>query len=162
MFRKNPMNFRFVPAANLDESCFYEHSIWSAWEEPEQNEVIANWGIDVDREWELAPPDTQNEYCFPYLGLDPLPLVRGIYQAADVFCASGHNLFGYLTGGFAFAVFFEEQIYRFNINMSAAGKESAAILASRLGLATSSIFPLKFKLRSPLYNGKEIVYEKFW
>jgi hypothetical protein len=156
------MQFQFIPQSELSEQCLRTHPVWIAWENPEQDEEISSWGVDVAAAWKKAPPSEDAEYCFPYLGQEPPALVRGVYLAATAHLASGQTLFGYLTGGYAFAVFYCGKTFLFNVNAAIHGKETAEHLGRSLNTAANSIFPIAFEPASSLYKGKEVEYQSFW
>ena len=154
-------NFRFIGIGDLSESIFFECPIWIMYEDPDQDEVIKEWGVDLKKAWSKKVENIEDEYYFPYLGKDKVALTRGIYLYCMVDFSSGHQLFGYITGGFAFCVFYKQKKYLFNKNMHDFGKETATRLASALSTDANSLFPLKFKPVSNLSPG-EVKLEKFW
>jgi len=156
------MQFQFIPQSELSEQCLRAHPVWIAWEDPEQDEEISSWGVDVAAAWKKAPPSEDAEYCFPYLGQKPPALVRGVYLAATAHLASGQTLFGYLTGGYVFAVFNCGKTFLFNVNAAIHGKETVGHLGRSLNTAANSIFPIAFEPASSLYKGKEVEYQSFW
>ncbi|MEW8441870.1 MAG: hypothetical protein AB2689_27300 [Candidatus Thiodiazotropha taylori] len=154
-------NFRFIGIGDLTETTFFQCPIWMLYEDPDQDEMIKSWGVDLEKAWETKEETEENEYYFPYLGKEKLSLTRGIYLYCMADLASGHQLFGYLTGGFAFCVFYKGKKYLFNKNMPDFGKETAAQLADALANNINTLFPIKFKPVSYLSPG-EVMLEKFW
>ncbi|SDZ42064.1 hypothetical protein SAMN05518854_1064 [Variovorax sp. YR266] len=152
--------FRFRTHQELTRAAFEEASVWVEWEEPEQDIEIASWGVDVAAAWKRrrAEPDPNGEYFYPYLGNTPVSLVRGTHVGAEARFSSGQTLPGYLTGGFAFAVFCGDEEIMFNVNMKREGQEAAARVARHLGVPEATLFPITFLAA----DGRSAKYEKYW
>jgi len=134
--------------------------VWVEWEEPEQDIEIDSWGVDVAAAWlrRRAEPDPSGEYFYPYLGSAEVSLVRGTYVGGEARLFSGLTLPGYMTGGFAFAVFCGDEAVSFNLNMKREGQEAAAQIARYFGLVEEQVFPITFTIK----DGRSAQYEKYW
>jgi hypothetical protein len=119
-------------------------------EDQEQAEEIASWGVDIDLAWQhrLKQPDPYGEYFYPYLGKANVELVRGTCIAATAETFSGKRLSGYLTGGFAFILFCNRDQVMFNVNIPDYAQEAATRVAQHLHVAEHEIFPIIFTTHS--------------
>lgn len=84
--------------------------------------------------------------------------MRGIFMGAQARLSSGQTLSGYMTGGFAFAVFCGDEAIMFNLNMKHEGQEAAARVARHLGVSEEQVFPITFIAN----DGRSATYEKYW
>lgn len=152
--------FHFRTLQELTRAAFEQAAVWVEWEEPEQDIEIASWGVDVAAAWQRrrAEPDPNGEYFYPYLGSAEPSLVRGTFMGAQACLSSGQTLPGYLTGGFAFAVFCGDEAVMFNVNMKREGKAAAARIAQHVGVSEEQVFPMTFIV----HDGRSATYEKYW
>lgn len=156
------MNFIFLPQEKLKEEAFLEHPVWILYEDPEQEEEIESWGIDVNSAWQSFELSEKDEYYYPFLGEAEPPLVRGTNVYCNIEAESGLILNGVLVGSFAFIIFHKGKSYMFNVNLPDFGQETNKELCQELGINNDQLFPLKFSLVSECFNGKTVKYEKFW
>lgn len=153
-------DFHFRTRQELTRAAFEQACVWVEWEEPEQDIEIASWGVDVAAAWlrRKVKPDQSGEYFYPYLGNAEAALVRGTYVGAEACMSSGLTLPGYITGGFAFAVFCGDEVVKFNLNMKREGQEAAARLALHLGVLEERVFPITYIIN----DGRTAKYERYW
>lgn len=156
------MEFRFVGAEHLTEDLFRENPVWIMYEDPEQDEEICSWGVDVDKAWKEKSSNPENEYYFPYLGIEEPALVRGTEVYCSVQTNCGGMLSGVLLGGFAFSVYACGEQYLFNRNMPDYGAKASRALCSALGASEDDVFPLTYTPIAKCYVGKKLIHEKFW
>ena len=104
----------------------------------------------------------ENEYYFPYLGLQEPALVRGTKVYCSVQTRIGKELTGLLAGGFSFSVFASGKLFSFNRNMPDLGATSSAELCSEIGENEDSVFPLSFKPKATCFSGKSTSHGKYW
>ena len=144
----------------MTRAAFEQAGVWVEWEEPEQDIEIASWGVDIAAAWlrRRAEPDPSGEYFYPYLGDAEVGLVRGTYVGAVARMSSGLTLPGYMTGGFAFAVFCGDEAVKFNLNMKREGQEAAARVARHLGVHEEQVFPITYTIN----DGRTAKYERYW
>lgn len=159
-FGASMQDFHFRTRQELTRAAFEQARVWVEWEEPEQDIEIASWGVDVAAAWRRrrAEPDPSGEYFYPYLGEAEVALVRGTYVGAEARTSSGLTLPGYMTGGFAFAVFCGDEPVNFNLNMKREGQEATARIAQHLGVLEEHVFPITFTAS----DGRTAKYEKYW
>lgn len=156
------MEFRFVGIQNLTEDIFKNYPIWIVYEDPEQDEEISSWGVDLEKAWEEKAVNPEDEYYFPYLGTQEPGLVRGAKVYCSVKTNGGKELSGVLIGGFAFSVFASGKQFIFNRNMPDFGAKSNRELCSAIGAKEQSVFPLTFTTIASCFAGKSVSHDKYW
>jgi len=162
MCKKQIMSkFEFIGIDALTEEAFKRHPIWVFYEDPEQDEEMISWGINLNEAWNDKKNNKEQEYYYPFLGSECPSLVRGIYLYCKVKLATGQELHGYLSGGFSFGIFAKDKKYTFNINMPDYAKTTAKELMDILSIKIESLSSISFEPISSLYT-KPVSYEKFW
>lgn len=156
------MDFKFIGIEELTEEIFKAHPVWILYEDPEQDEEISRWGVDLDQAWSWKNENQDNEYYFPYLGTQEPALVRGTKVYCSVQTSSGKKLTGLLTGGFAFSVFASGEQFSFNRNMPDFGTTSSTELCSAISAREDNVFPLSFTPKAPYFLGKSTIHGKYW
>lgn len=140
-------SFEFRTRSELTPTAFEQAPVWVMYEDQEQANEIASWGVDFGSAWHRrsTQPDPYGEYFYPYLGKAKVDLVRGIYIGATAETFSCKRLPSYLTGGFAFALFCGTDQVLFNVNLLAQGQEATARIARHLNVSEHHIFPIIFQ-----------------
>ncbi|MEQ5837778.1 hypothetical protein [Marinobacter sp. NFXS9] len=156
------MDFEFVGLQDLTDQLYKKHPIWVLYEDPEQDEDILAWGVDLEQAWRLKSENPEGEYYFPYLGSEPPGLVRGTTIYCNVQTAGGAQLTGTLVGGFAFSVFVSGEEYLFNTNMPDYGMKASKELCFALKEREETVFPLLFTPVAQCFSGRVVTHGKYW
>ena len=156
------MEFKFVCIQDLTENLFKAHPVWILYEDPEQDDEISSWGVNLEKAWEEKTENPENEYYFPYLGTQEPGLARGTKVYCSVKTNSGKELSGVLIGGFAFSVFVAGKQFIFNRNMPDFGAKSSEELCSAIGANEENVFPLTFIPTATCFLGKSANHDRYW
>ena len=54
------MEFKFLGIEELTENTFKAHPIWVLYEDPEQDEEISRWGVNLEKAWSMKTENQEN------------------------------------------------------------------------------------------------------
>lgn len=138
--------FPFLPKLNheFSEQDFLVSPVWATYYEPEEIELLVNFGFDrEDVEKLMSLCRNNDEYSFPLPAEAAEAPFNYLYLGVRATTKEGNKLIGYFTGP-CFGVFHNGKSYQFNLALPSRALQAATALA--VALDEKSVFPMQVEV----------------
>lgn len=144
------MTLSLKKAVELSEADLRAHSVWVAYYEPDEFELLEEVGINArEAHQALASVEFSDEYVFPLPSAAAALPFKYHHLSARIKTPDGRELIGYRTST-CLCVMFGGKTYYFNKALVSLSQEQAAELCAVLGV--SELFPLNVFLPATSTN----------